>query len=67
MMTYHQNGEVETLEPEQANSNGINLPDSNAYYNEIRYFVDCVVRGEPCDRVKAGELSDVLELIDQLN
>lgn len=67
LTTYLQSGEAETLEEEQtANENGINLPKSNAYYNEIRYFVDCVLEGKPCDRVKPEELELVLNLIAQL-
>lgn len=63
---YHKNGEVETLDKETGPENGINLPQSNAYYNEIRYFVDCVLEGKPCDKVKPEELETVLKLIDQL-
>ena len=37
---------------------------SNAYLNEIRYFVDCVLEGKPCDEVKPKELIDVLEMIE---
>ena len=46
--------------------NGINLPASNAYYNEIRYFTDCVLEGRFPDRVKPEELESVLDLIGQL-
>ena len=64
---YHQSGERETLADEaDAPENGINLPSSNGYYNEIRYFVDCVLAGKPCDRVKPEELETVLDLIDSL-
>ncbi len=67
LITYLENGETETLEEEAAGEeNGINLPKSNAYYNEIRYFVDCVLAGKPCDKVKPGELRTVLDLIAQL-
>ena len=46
--------------------NGINLPASNAYYNEIRYFTDCVLEGRFPDTVKPEELETVLDLIEQL-
>ena len=46
--------------------NGINLPASDAYYNEIRYFTDCVLEGRFPDRVKPEELECVLDLIGQL-
>ncbi len=65
---YPQAGGSETMEEEaDANENGINLPKSNAYYNEIRYFADCVLEGKPCDRVKPEELETVLRLIDRLS
>ena len=46
--------------------NGINLPKTNAYYNEIRYFTDCVLAEKDCDRVKPEELKEVLRLIRKL-
>ncbi|MDO4739431.1 MAG: Gfo/Idh/MocA family oxidoreductase [Eubacteriales bacterium] len=59
---------TETLEGEaNANENGINLPATNAYFNEIRYFADQVLAGKDCDIVKPEELETVLELIDQLH
>ncbi|MBQ4085608.1 MAG: Gfo/Idh/MocA family oxidoreductase [Clostridia bacterium] len=59
---------TETLEGEaNANENGINLPATNAYYNEIRYFVDQVLAGKDCDIIKPEELETVLDLIDQLH
>ncbi|MBQ8972990.1 MAG: Gfo/Idh/MocA family oxidoreductase [Clostridia bacterium] len=64
---YLQNGEKETLEDEQGNENGINLPKTNAYFNEIRYFVDCIQAGKPCDKVQPEELETVLEIIDKIN
>ena len=38
----------------------INLPKSDAYFNEIRYFADCVKRGEAPDKVKPEELETVI-------
>ena len=64
---YHQDGRVETCaQEEDAAENGINLPRSNAYYNEIRYFADCVLAGRDCDRVRPEELEAVLDTIEKL-
>ena len=64
---YHQNGETEVPKFEDAESeNGINLPKSNAYYNEIRYFTDCVLEGKPCGKVRPEQLEQVLTLIGKL-
>ena len=47
--------------------NGINLPATNGYFNEIRYFTDCVLTGKNCDKVQPWELECVLDLIDEIN
>ena len=44
----------------------INLPKSNAYAEEIRYFADCVKKGEFPDKVKPEELRAVIELLKEL-
>lgn len=65
---FHQDGTTETLTLTTATeSNGINLPVSNAYYNEIRYFTDCVLAGKPCEKVKPDELETVLDCIAVLD
>lgn len=65
---YHDDDTEEKLNDEsQGEENGINLPKTNAYFNEIRYFVDCVLEGKDCDRVKPEELSEVLDLIKKLD
>jgi predicted dehydrogenase len=68
LTVFHADSAPEEIAGEEgAKTNGINLPDSNAYYNEIRYFTDCVLRGEDCDKIKPEELETVLDLIAQLN
>ncbi len=42
------------------------VPTTNAYDDEILYFLDCVKKGVPCDKVKREELKYVLDLIEQL-
>ena len=39
----------------------------DAYYNEIRYFADCVLSGKDCDRIKPGELECVLDVIGRID
>ena len=62
---FHNNGDIEGLDDNNVEGDGY-VPATNAYYNEIRYFVDCVLAGKPCDKVKPEELETVLDLIDQL-
>lgn len=62
---FHKNGEIEGLYDNNVEGDGY-VPATNAYYNEIRYFVDCVLAGKPCDKIKPEELETVLDLIDQL-
>lgn len=64
---FHQNGEVEEIPDGGGLVNGINLPDNDAYYNEIRYFADCVLAGSDCDRVQPQELETVLQCIQKLD
>lgn len=65
LTVYHQDGRVET--PTQATSSfGDELvPTTSSYFNEIRYFTDCVLEGKPCDKVKEDELCAVLRLIQE--
>ena len=68
LTTYLCSGEKHTLEPEDnALVNGINLPATNGYFNEIRYFTDCVLAGKDCERVKLEELECVLDLIAEIS
>lgn len=66
VLTIHLPGGGTEALPEEAaaGENGINLPSTNAYYNELRYFTDCVLAGAPCDRVRQEELEAVLDIID---
>ncbi len=65
---YPAEGGCVTLEADKdANVNGINLPATNGYFNEIRYFTDCVLAGKDCERVRPRELECVLEIIDRIN
>lgn len=47
-----------------AASGVINLPQSDAYANEIRYFTDCVLSDAFPNKVKAEELKTVIDLLN---
>lgn len=66
MTIFRQDGENISLDDTLAEDGDGYVPKTNAYFEEIRYFVDCVKAGVPCDKVKADELKTVLDLIAQL-
>lgn len=43
----------------------INLPKSDAYAEEIKYFKNCVLSGQFPDKVKAEELRTVVGLLNE--
>lgn len=45
----------------------INLPQTDAYANEINYFVDCVKVNEKPDVIKQSELEAVIDILRELN
>lgn len=66
-MIYENNGNVIDLtEAAEGDTGAINLPKSDAYAEEIRYFVDCVQKGEFSDRVKPEELSTVIGILKNI-
>jgi len=50
------------LAEEAAGPAVINLPKSNGYFNELRYFADCVKENKPQDIVKAWEVETALAI-----
>lgn len=44
----------------------IDLPQTDAYANEIRYFTDCVENGTDCEKVRAEELAAVLDILNNI-
>lgn len=52
-------------ETESTDDNVINLPATDAYYEEIRYFANCVLENKPVDIFKPEELVTVLELMEK--
>ena len=66
-MIYHGDGTVEDLtDTPEGNTGEINLPKSNAYADEIRYFTDCVKEDRFPDKVKPEELSTVIDILNLL-
>ncbi len=64
---YENNGTVIDLTKEAKGDTGnINLPKSNAYGEEISYFVDCIQKGEPATKVKPEELEAVVRILKNL-
>ena len=45
---------------------GIDLPQTNAYANEIRYFADCVKAERDADVVKPEELETVIDILKSI-
>lgn len=66
-MLYEVGGAIRNLtDPGQGDTGSINLPKSDAYANEIRYFTDCVLEKRFPDKVKQGELETVLRILEKL-
>lgn len=57
---------IDLTEEAEGDTGSINLPKSDAYGEEIRYFVDCVQKGIFADRVKPQELSAVIKILKNL-
>ena len=67
LTVYEQEGKIFEFSAESEQDTGdINLPKSDAYANEIRYFTDCVINGSEPDRVKQGELETVIDILHSL-
>ncbi len=63
---YQADGQVLSLSSGEGESGVINLPKTNAYANEIRYFTDCVKAGVDADKVKAEELETVIDILNAI-
>lgn len=50
----------------QGETGDIGLPRSDAYFNELRYFADCVTARRTPDKVKPAELETVIGLLKAL-
>lgn len=66
-MIYEDNGTITDLSAGSTGDTGnINLPQSDAYANELRYFTDCVLENRFPEKVKPEELKDVLKMLKQI-
>lgn len=64
---YERGGNVIDLSAEvKSNTKAINLPTSDAYTNEIRYFTDCVLNQKQVDKVQPDQLKTVIDILNAL-
>ena len=64
---YEEDGKITDFSSTAIGDTGsINLPKSDAYTNEIRYFADCVLANIFPDKVKPEELSTVIKLLKKV-
>lgn len=65
MKIYESEGRIfEVGSDSNTDTGNIDLPKSDAYANEIRYFANCVINGRAPERVKADELETVIEILN---
>ncbi len=57
---------IDLSQDAEGDTGDINLPKSNAYANEIKYFFDCVVNDKPVDKFDPEELRGVLNILNSL-
>ncbi len=57
---------IDLSEEADGETGDINLPKSNAYANEIRYFADCIINNTPVEKVQPEELRCVLNILNNL-
>lgn len=57
---------IDLSEEATGDTGSINLPKSNAYGNEIRYFADCVIADTFPEKVKAEQLETVISILNNL-
>ena len=57
---------IDLSEAAEGDTGDINLPKSDAYANEIRYFADCVINNKPVEKVQPEELRCVLNILNNL-
>lgn len=66
LTVYREKEKPVTISGEDDAGKDVTAMGSDAYFNEIRYFADCVLAAKPCDKVKPQELIDVLEMIETI-
>ncbi len=63
---YELDGPAKVLDTGGAQIQGIDLPVTDGYAREIRYFTDCVKKGTEPDKVRAEELETVIDILKSL-
>lgn len=64
---YERSGKVIDLNNESCDDTGdINLPKSDAYAEEIKYFTDCVKNNLETDKIIPDELETVIDILNNL-
>ncbi len=67
MMIYLKDDEkIDLSQQADGDTGNINLPQSNAYENEIVYFADCVKNNKPVEKFRPEELECVLNILNSL-
>lgn len=68
LTVYENNGTVYSPadDAQKGDTGHINLPKSNAYANEIRYFADCVKENKPIDKIHPQEIETVIDILGSL-
>ncbi len=65
MKIYEKGGKIIDFGKEATGDTGdINLPKSDAYGNEIRYFADCVANNKEITKITSDLLEEVIDTID---
>ncbi|MCQ2449225.1 MAG: Gfo/Idh/MocA family oxidoreductase [Clostridia bacterium] len=59
-------GAIDRTPGAENETGGIDLPATNAYANEIRYFAACVKENRPADKVRPQELKAVCHILNNL-
>lgn len=57
---------IDLSQEAEGDTGSINLPKSDAYANEIKYFANCVENDLPVEKVKSEELTCVLKILNNL-
>ena len=61
-----QGNKINPCKEGKENESEFELPSSDAYANEIRYFADCVKNNAPVEKVTKDSILTVLKLLDEM-
>lgn len=60
------NGQTQSAASAEGENCVVQLPKTDAYYSELRYFVDCVKNDCDTDKIKASELEAVIDILHSI-